>query len=400
MDSLPVEAEPVAPPPYAFVTAKADFQRMMEQLKASSRMAIDIEADSLYHYFEKVCLIQISTDSHTFIVDPLAVPDVGALAPLMRNPSKEKVFHAAGYDIYCLRRDYGFAFTNIYDTHIAAQLVGYKFLGLDTLMEEFLGVHHSKRNQRDDWSRRPLDPGQLNYAAMDTHHLLPLRDALEAELRLKGRLDWAREEFEAAASAERREKEFDPEGFRRIKGNRDLPLQDQIVLRALYIFRDEVARKMDVPPFKVLNNSVLLDLAKNPPFAPEQLFRRRGVSSRVARKYSTRIVNVIARAKKQNVSTLETPTRNNFKSPGRAAKHRLEKLRIWRNRRAEELGLQVGVAFPASLLEHVAAYPPEDIESLQRLPGMRQWRVREFGAELLQLFHNGEPRRDTSESEL
>ena len=106
---------------------------------ASSRLAIDMEADSLYHYFEKVCLIQISTDSNTYILDPLAIRNVNELAPLMCNPSVEKVFHAAGYDTYCLRRDYDFAFANIFDTHLAAQLLGYEFLGLSTLMEDVPG---------------------------------------------------------------------------------------------------------------------------------------------------------------------------------------------------------------------------------------------------------------------
>ena len=390
MNSLPIEIKAVAPPPYTFVTRENCFREMLEHLMAASRLAIDIEADSLYHYFEKVCLIQISTDSHTYILDPLAIRNVNELAPLMCNPSVEKVFHASGYDTYCLRRDYDFAFVNIFDTHIAAQLLGYEFLGLSTLMEEFLGVHHSKRRQRDDWSRRPLEIEQLNYAAMDTHHLLQIRDLLEAELRLKGRLGWAQEEFEIAASAGRREKEFDPEGFRRIKGNRDLSLQDQVVLRALFLFRDEVARKMDVPPFKVLNNSVLLDLAQRPPVSPEELNRRSGVSSRVARKHSGSIVSIITQARKQDVSILEAPPRNNWKSPGRAARLLLEALRLWRNEKAKELGLQIGVIFPASLLEHVAATPPANMRELAALPGMRQWRVQEFGAELLQLLQNGE----------
>jgi ribonuclease D len=155
-----------------------------------------------------------------------------------------------------------------------------------------------------------------------------------------------------------------------------------------------------VPPFKVLNNSVLLDLVQRPPLSPEQLHRRRGVSNRVARKYSARIVDLIAEARNQDVSVLETPPRNNWKSPGRAAKNRLETLRLWRNERARELGLQVGVVFPASLLEHLAASPPLDMEALADLPGMRQWRVQEFGEELLQLLRNGESQPDSSGSGL
>jgi ribonuclease D len=391
MNSPPIDAAEVAvPPPFSLVDTPERFRDMLEHLRPASRLAIDIEADSLYHYFEKVCLIQISTDSHTYILDPLAIDGIEDLAPLMRDPSVEKVFHASGYDVCCLRRDYGFVFANIFDTHLAAQLLGYEFLGLDTLMERLLGIHHSKRRQRDDWSRRPLASEQLEYAAMDTHHLLRLRDLLEADLRMKGRLHWAQEEFEAAAAAERPEKEFDAEDFRRIKGNRQLALQDQMVLRALFITRDEIARKMDVPPFKVLNNSVLMDLAKRPPLSPEEMFHRRGISNRVARKYGASIVQTIAEALRQDPSVLEASTGNNWKAPGRAAKVRLEALKSWRNEKAKALGLPAGVVFPAYLLENLAVDPPADLEAFANLPAMRRWRTREFGEEVLRLLQDQE----------
>jgi ribonuclease D len=391
MNSSPIDEAAVAsPPPYTLVTTPASFNDMLEHLMSASRLAIDIEADSLYHYFEKVCLIQISTDSHTYILDPLAIDRVDELAPLMCNPLVEKVFHASGYDVFCLRRDYDFVFANIFDTHIAAQLLGYEFLGLSALMEQILGVHHSKRRQRDDWSRRPLASEQLEYAAMDTHHLLRLRDVLEADLRLKDRLRWAQEEFEAAAAAERREKEFDAEGFRRIKGNRELAPQDQVVLRALYIFRDEIARKMDVPPFKVLNNSTLIDLAQRPPLSPEEMFKRRGVSNRVARKHAASIIKIISEARRQAPSVLEAPANNNWKAPGRAARLRLEALKLWRNEKAKALGLPVGVVFPAYLLETLAITPPADLIAFAGLLEMRQWRTREFGEEVVQLLRNRE----------
>ncbi len=387
MEFLPNdEAAQPSPPPYTVVSTIECFHRMLESLLPAPRLAIDIEADSLYHYFEKVCLIQISTDSDTYILDPLAVPTVAELAPIMANPAVEKVFHAAGYDVFCLRRGYGFVFANIFDTHIAAQLLGYEFLGLGVLMEQLLGVYHSKRRQRDDWSRRPLASEQLEYAAMDTHHLLRLRDELEKQLREKGRLEWVREECETAAATERPEKEFDTEGYRRIKGSRDLPLQDQVVLKALYLLRDEIARKLDVPPFKVLNNSVLIDLVRLPPSAPE-MFSRPGVSYRVARRFTSDILKAIAEARQQDPSLLETPVRNNWKPPSRAAKLRLETLRRWRQEKARQLNLHVGVVFPANVLENLAVEAPAEIGELASLAGMRQWRVREFGEELIDLLH-------------
>ena len=363
---------------------------MMERLLRAPRLAIDMEADSLYHYFEKVCLIQISSDHDTYILDPLALDVIGDLAPLMADPSVEKVFHAAGYDVFCLRRDYGFIFANIFDTHIAAQLLGYEFLGLSALMEKILGIHHSKRRQRDDWSRRPLVAEQLEYAAMDTHHLLRMRDALEADLRQHGRLDWAREEFECAATNEKPGKEFDTEGFRRIKGNRDLEIRDQVVLRALYLFRDAAARKLDVPPFKVMNNSVLLDLAKRPPQSTQGMFDRPGISYRVARKFGNDILNTIAEARQQDPSILDLPVRANGKPSSRTARNLIEILKQWRLEKSKELNLHVGVVFPANLLENLAVTPPADLDGFMNMSGMRRWRVREFGQEILQLLQSNQ----------
>lgn len=395
MELLSTESSEIqSPPPYTLVATAECFESMMEKLCSASRLAIDMEADSLYHYFEKVCLLQISTDSDTFILDPLVLKEIGSLAPLIADPSIEKVFHAAGYDVFCLRRDYGFTFINIFDTHMAAQLLGYEYLGLSAMMEILLGIHHSKRRQRDDWSQRPLIAEQLEYAAMDTHHLLRLRDVLEAELKQKGRLSWAQEEFAMAAANERPEKEFDAEGYRRIKGNRDLAVQDQVVLRALYLFRDDAARKMDVPPFKVLNNSVLMDLASHSPQSVQELFKRSGVSYRVSRKFGPDILNIIAEARQQDPSVLELPARSNGKPPNRAARHRLEQLKQWRFGKSTELNLHVGVVFPANLLELLAITPPLDLEGFMSFPGMRRWRVQEFGQEILHKLQETEARSE------
>lgn len=381
------EAGTHSQPPYTVISSDESFSSMLESIIQAPRLAIDTEADSLYHYFEKVCLIQISTDRDTFILDPLELTRIRELASVMANPAVEKVFHAASYDLHCLRRDYGFVFVNTFDTHVAAQLLGYEFLGLGTLMEQILGIHHSKRRQRDDWSHRPLEAEQLEYAAMDTHHLLHLRDVLEARLRERERVSWALEEFEIAAAIERPEKEFDTEGFRRIKGARELSQQEQVVLRALYLFRDKVARTLDVPPFKVLNNSVLIDLVRRPPVSPREMFNRSGISYRVARRYASEILQTIAEARRLDPSFLELPARTNWKPPSRIVRLRLEALKLWRQEKAAEFELHVGVVFPANVLENLAMTAPQDIEGVAAIPGMRRWRVREFGEDLLRVLH-------------
>jgi ribonuclease D len=375
---------------YTVVATAADFQTMLSGLSPVARAAIDIEADSLYHYFEKVCLIQISTDTETYVLDSLAVRDLSPLAPLMSSPVVEKIFHAAGYDLRCLRRDYGFTFAALFDTHIAAQLLGYDQLGLSALMEKLLGVKHSKRRQRDDWSRRPLNAEQLEYAAMDTHHLLRLRDVLEEQLREKDRLSWAREEFVLAAGAQLQEKEFDPEAFRRIKGSRGLSRQQLAVLRALYLLRDRHAREMDLPPFKVLGDAALIDLARHPIASPRELFQRPGISFRVARKLSPEILRATREASSENPSDLTFPLSEQWRPPTPQASKRLESLKIWRQSKSLELELPVGVVIPGRLLELLAASPPSDLKEMERLQGIRRWQMLAFGPEILEILRRPE----------
>jgi ribonuclease D len=375
-------------PPYAWVNTAEGFQAMLSRLAGASRLAIDMEADSLYHYFEKVCLIQLSTDSATFVLDALAVRDIRSLGPLMSDTGVQKVLHAAAYDVMSLRRDYGFCFANLFDTHIAAQLLGHEQLGLDALLEQLLGVVHSKRCQRDDWSKRPLEAEQLEYAAMDTHHLLSLRDVLEGHLRLRGRLSWAQEEFRAAAETPLSEKQFDPDGYLRIKGSRELTPRELSVLRAIYLLRDKYARVMDLPPFKVVNNSVLVDLARNQLASPGDLFKRRGISFRVARNFSGEIYRTVVKARSEDAPALLRSARSDYRAMTRAARDRLSRLKAWRQSKARELGLSVGVVFPGNLLEALAAEPPPDVSSLGTMDGMRQWRAHEFGAEILRVLRS------------
>lgn len=379
------EATRMEPPKFTWVSDAAGFRAMIEVLKPVRRMALDIEADSLYHYFEKVCLIQISTDCETFVLDPLAMSDLSALQPMMENPKIEKVFHAAGYDIFCLHRDYGFSFTNVFDTYIAGQLVGYEFLGLSALMEKLLGIVHSKRRQRDDWSQRPLKAEQLEYAAMDTHYLLRLRDVLEQQLQERGRCSWAAEEFEAMATSESTGREFNPEDYRRIKGSRNLTPHELAALRALFLLREDYARQLDVPPFKVLNNPVLLDLARKAPSSPRELLRRSGVSYRIARRFGREICSTIRKAQAEGAPPATTQPNRNWKPPSPEIRQRLGNLRHWRSLKATELSLPVGVVFPGNLLECLAISPPHDLAALANLDGMRRWRVQEFGQEILRV---------------
>src|SRR6266542_4914429 len=180
-------------PPPIWVDRPASFEKMVADLSLQPRVSVDTESNSLHAYREQVCLIQFSTPKTDYILDPFVFEELNALGPLFSNPKMEKIFHAAEYDLICLRRDFGFQFSNLFDTMHAARVLGYQFVGLDNLLAEKFHFEIDKRHQKADWAVRPLAPAQLDYARLDTHFLFDLRDVLEGELTAKDRLQVARE---------------------------------------------------------------------------------------------------------------------------------------------------------------------------------------------------------------
>src|ERR1700712_3897883 len=188
---------PLTPP---VLVADADsLARLVAALARCPFVAVDTESNSLHAYRERVCLIQFSTPDADFIVDPIRLPDLQPLAPLFANPEQQKIFHAAEYDLLCLRRDYGFAFANIFDTMSAARALGWPQVGLAAILGTHFGVTMNKKFQRADWKRRPLTPEQLDYARLDTHYLLALRDQQFEALTASGHWPEAQEEFDRLA---------------------------------------------------------------------------------------------------------------------------------------------------------------------------------------------------------
>src|SRR5215207_9310610 len=202
-------------PPPVWVADQDTLSQMAGTLSAQSRIAVDTESNSLHAYRERVCLIQFSIPQKDYVVDPFALEDLSSLAPIFANPKIEKIFHAAEYDLICLRRDFGFQFANLFDTMHAARVLGYPFVGLDNLLAEKFQFEMDKRHQKADWAMRPLTSAQLDYARLDTHFLFDLRDTLESELREKDRLQIAREDFARACKVENPKEKLNGTSWRR-----------------------------------------------------------------------------------------------------------------------------------------------------------------------------------------
>jgi ribonuclease D len=371
---------------YEMIETRADLDALAQDLLTEKVVAVDTEADSFYHYFDKTCLVQIATRRQIYLVDPLALggpAELEPLAPLFASPDIRKIFHAAEYDIFVLKRDCNFRFANLFDTMISAQLLGYSSVGLAGIAERHFDVNLPKDEQRSDWSRRPLTPRQLSYAAADVLYLIQLADTLKKELRAKKRYRWAQEEFEALTQRAWPERDFDELGYLRIKGARKLDPTSLSILRELYLMRDARARELDRPPFKVLGNRTLLEIAERKPRKLADLGEIKGITDLLMRRIGRNVMSAVREGRKKDHGPIpKLPSSGRSRRMDRQAERRMQALKRWRTRRAQELEMDPGVLCPNSSLEAIAWREPQSARDLDELPELKEWFRREFGAEV------------------
>ncbi|HIJ69041.1 MAG TPA: ribonuclease D [Deltaproteobacteria bacterium] len=261
----------------ALIENQHDFVKLIGNLEKSAHVAIDTESNSFYAYFNRICLIQISTEQQDYIIDPFLAGDIEGFGKILSNPDIEKIFHAAANDIAGLKRDFKFTVNNIFDTSVAAKILGYRQLGLAPILLEHFGISLNKKWQRYDWGRRPLRNEQIEYARFDTHFLIPLRHKFVAELEGKELLGAASEAFEKLCLQQITEKHFRPGDFLHIYGAQSLDVVGKRILKALYLFREKEARRRDRAPFRILTNDTLLRLALQRPRSLQDFTKIKGV---------------------------------------------------------------------------------------------------------------------------
>lgn len=374
----PENATAPALPPFRYLDTAATWAACLADLRAAPRLAIDLEANSMFAYRERVCLIQISTANADYIVDPVGT-DLRELGPLLADPAVEKVFHAAEYDLILMRRDYGWQVNNLFDTMWAVRILGYPQMGLASLLEKFFSVSTSKRFQKANWCHRPLSAAELAYAQMDTHYLLTLRDLLAAELAAGGHADEAAETFREQSRVRLPNNDFDPEGFWTLNGAYDMSPEQQSVLRALYLYREREAKRRNIPPFKILGDRTLLEATVQLPARMNDLAAIHGMSVGQQQRYGRTILETIATAR--HAAPPQPPRRP--PRPPDSVLNRFDRLHRWRKTRAQARGVESDVIAGREVLWTIAQAAPRTLADLEALAVLGPWRLATYGEEIL-----------------
>lgn len=345
----------------------------------ATRVAIDTEGASFHKFVDRIYLIQLSTADRHAIIDPLPIDAPAALGAMLEDPGTEVVFHDADYDLRLLHQDYGWQVRSIFDTRVAAQLLGISSFGLAALLEKYFGVKLDKKHQRADWSMRPLTAGMLDYAAQDTMHLLELRDLLAGELKQKGRWSWAEEEF-LRLEGTRWPVEEPGSAFMRVKGARDLARRELALLRELVNWRDALALKLDKANFRVVGNDVLLEVAHLAPSDRDTLGKIKGMPRGIVERAGDEVLACVKRG--LAVPEAELPK---FAKSKRFARDpdfdtKVGRLKSARDDAAKRLELDPGVLCSRDRMESISRVVPKSVDELRAMGELRGWQVDELGA--------------------
>lgn len=370
---------------------------LVKKLKTCPVIGVDTESDSFHHYQEKVCLIQLSDLEQDYIVDPLKIDDMSSLGEVMADPNIVKILHGADYDVVCMKRDFGYEFSNLFDTMISAMFLGMPKIGLADLIDHYFGVYIDKKYQRHDWAKRPLLPEHLEYARGDTHWLAALRELLGRRLTKAGKLEAVLEE---CAILERREwqgRGNQEAAFLRMKGIGGLDESTLKVLRALWEYRDGQARKLDRPSFKVLPDHFLISVAQRAPANEAELAGTAKKGSSMIRRHGSALVEAVAQglSDERPIPKVEKPKRERTKAGGAGVDRYLGPLKAWRNEKVRTEGVAPIAVVSNNLLKEIAKAAPKDLDALAEVPGIRRWQLADLGEELLGVLNSVPERAST-----
>ncbi|MDZ7833132.1 MAG: HRDC domain-containing protein [Desulfobacterales bacterium] len=375
--------------PVKLINTPSDLAAAARHLAGQSVIAGDLEADSMFHFKERICLIQMAAPDMIYIIDPLAVTDMAPLKPVLENRDIRKIFHGADYDVRSLYRDFNISMQNLFDTELAGRFLGYAETGLNAMIKQQFDIELEKKFQKKDWSQRPLPNEMVTYAADDVRYLIALYEHLEQALQAKGRLEWAFEEF-AHIAAVRPEPSDGRPLFLRCKGAGRLDPKSLTVLEALLEMRLEKARQKDRPPFKVMGTAPLIALAQARPKSMKNLESQNILSRRQIQMYGPDILRAIKTGGSVPADQRPHYPRNARQRPSAATTQKIRQLKRWREKEAKRLAIDPGVFFSNAQINALVEAVPTASDELDAIPALKKWQIREYGDQLIKIINQRE----------
>jgi ribonuclease D len=340
------------------ITDNENLSEVVRTLEKFDTIAVDTEGDSLHCYFEKLCLIQISVPNQNILIDPLEPLDFRRFNELLAR--RRIILHGCDYDLRMLRRGIKFVPGDVFDTYLAARLIGLKEIGLASLVKEFFQIELPKSSQKANWARRPLTQTMMEYAVNDTLYLIELAEHLSEELRRAGRWDWFQESCRKAIAAAAEDREKDPERMWKISGSALLRGRGLAVLRSLWFWRDGEAQNADRPSFQIVRNEDLVEIAQAAGEGKVVL------PSSISPSRRKRLEIAVAEALEIPESEWPERVKTVRTRPTNEQEQRLEQLKNRRDRIAQDLNLDPGVLAPKQALERISREPAAVEATLMR----------------------------------
>ena len=370
---------------YQIINTPGGLKNIAGSFLQEDMIGVDLEADSMYHYQEKVCLLQMATRSMNVIIDPLPIGDLSVLKPVFASQSIKKIFHGADYDVRSLYRDFRIRINNLFDTQLAAMFLGLRETSLEAVLKERFQIALEKKYQRKDWSRRPLPREMIDYAANDARYLVPLAEMFEKELSQEKRLHWVREECECLSKVRPVSNNQNPL-YLNFKGAGRLDPRSLAVLEALLQYRKKMAAQKDKPLFKIFKNQVLLVLALEKPTKIRDLEDTKALSRKQIGMYGKVLLGTIRQALKLPDKQLPIYPRKKAPVSNPAVPKKLKALKSWRDAKARSLNLEPRMLFTRALLSTIADSHPQDIKALAKIKEIKKWQQKEFGPEIIEVL--------------
>ena len=376
------------------VDNEAAFHQMIATLDGRRQVAVDTESDSLFSYYPKVCLLQVTVhaedDGDTnhvvdYLVDTLRYPALELLGRVLAQSGSEVVMHAAENDLLLLQREFGFSISHVFDTQLAARILGWPQVGLAVILDKCFGVVSDKSMQRTNWSKRPLTPEQIAYAQTDTHYLFALQQKLVEELKTAGRWEEAQEAFTLLVQTDYSEKEPPERTMWQMKETRDVPREHTGVLEALWQWREAAAQRRNIPPFKILRNQALAQLAELQPASEGELAQASALGKADIQRYGRQILQAIAEGLLRPLPDLPEPTLRLEQTLDRKVLTRYDSLRRWRTRTAEARNVAPDIVMANGALLEIAKRCPRTPSELQEIHEIGPWKAKTYGQAILEI---------------